>query len=59
VPFPEKQAPGRRQGLAPLTARVQDNRAAVALTNQLAHRAWAILTSGEHSRPPALPSALV
>jgi transposase len=57
--FKDKQSPGLRNWLVPLTARTHYNVAGVALANKLARIAWAVLATGEAYRPPVPSSASV
>jgi transposase len=57
--FKDKQSPGLRNWLVPLTARTHYNVAGVALANKLARIAGAVLATGEAYRPPVLSSASV
>jgi transposase len=59
LPFKDKQSPGLRNWLVPLTARTHYHVAGVALANKLARMAWAVLATGEAYRPPVLSSASV
>jgi transposase len=52
--FREKQSSGLRVWLAQLTLRTHHNVAGVALANELARIAWAVLATGEVYRPPVL-----
>jgi transposase len=55
----DKPSPGLRNWLVPLTARTHYHVAGVALANQLARIAWAVLATGEAYRPPVPSSTSV